>query len=84
MAPSSTLAIPKMFDDICRCVISARQYLEHTNGSQEEILKFIYDEYKAKVTNNVTKKLHFEANMVKMTLRAQVTDGLPLDEGLET
>ncbi|KAG2255303.1 hypothetical protein Bca52824_074597 [Brassica carinata] len=25
---------------------SARQYLEHTNGSQEEILKFIYDEYK--------------------------------------
>ncbi|KAF3578600.1 hypothetical protein DY000_02035835 [Brassica cretica] len=26
---------------------SARQYLEQTNSSQEEILKFIYDEYKA-------------------------------------
>ncbi|KAH0851446.1 hypothetical protein HID58_094748 [Brassica napus] len=28
-------------------MILARQYLEQTNSSQEEILKFIYDEYKA-------------------------------------
>ncbi|WZZ34369.1 hypothetical protein YC2023_017770 [Brassica napus] len=38
MAPPSTLAVRKTL---------ARQYLEQTNSSQEEILKFIYDEYKA-------------------------------------
>ncbi|WZZ32207.1 hypothetical protein YC2023_015608 [Brassica napus] len=31
---------------------SARQYLEKTNRSQEEILKFIYDEYKALELNS--------------------------------